>query len=97
MEDQARSLSRTQVVFDPTGTEARRFRVRTSGHVVLYGADGRLQFSGGITDARGHAGESVGRRAVLAWLRDEADRPRTAPVYGCSLFDEEGEGESWNQ
>jgi hypothetical protein len=95
----ARSLPGVEMVLDPEGALAKQFHVRTSGHVVLYGRDGRLLFSGGITDARGHAGESAGRRAVLAALRGEASERRNTPVYGCSLFGEaeegEGEGMRW--
>lgn len=100
IEKRARALPEAEVVLDPPGQEARRFHVRASGHVVLYKPDGRLLFSGGITQARGHAGDSVGRRAVLAWLRQEKAGPRTAPVFGCSLFADEGEMDaeipSWN-
>jgi hypothetical protein len=100
IERRARALPGAEVVIDPPGREARRFHVRTSGHVVLYGPDGRLLFSGGITPARGHAGDSPGRRAVLAWLRQEEAGPRFAPVYGCSLFADESEIDeevlSWN-
>jgi hypothetical protein len=101
IEAMARSLPETEVVADPVGREARRFGVRTSGHAVLYSAEGRLRFSGGITDARGHAGDSEGGRALLAWLQNDTTERRTAPVYGCSLFandgDEEMEDESWNR
>src|SRR5690349_6223255 len=95
----ARSLPAVDVVVDRGGLEARCFGVRTSGHVVLYDVHGRLRFSGGITQGRGHAGDNDGRRTVLAWLQDGVAERRTAPVYGCLLFANEGaaegEGESW--
>ena len=50
---------------DEGGDEARRFGAATSGHVMLYDAAGRLHFSGGITPARGHEGDSLGRDAVI--------------------------------
>ena len=50
---------------DEDGDEARRFGAATSGHVMLYDAAGRLHFSGGITPARGHEGDSLGRDAVI--------------------------------
>jgi len=53
------------VVIDRGGVEARRFGAATSGQALLYGADGRLAFSGGITPGRGHAGDSAGRDAIL--------------------------------
>jgi hypothetical protein len=70
---------------DKGGSEARRFGVATSGHVLLYDAHGRLTYSGGITSARGHRGENYGRDAVLAQiLGEEGDRPGY-PVFGCPL------------
>jgi hypothetical protein len=100
IEATARLLPGVEVGVDRGGREARRFGVRTSGHVLLYGADGRLRFSGGITDGRGHAGDNDGRTTVLAWLRDGVAERGTAPVYGCLLFADNGEvGEedvSWN-
>lgn len=74
------------VLRDPDGSEARRFGATTSGHVVLYGADGHLRFSGGITVARGHRGDSPGREALERALR-EGGEGGDAPVYGCALED----------
>ena len=71
---------------DRNGLEARRFGAHTSGQVLLYAVDGRLAFSGGITRARGHEGDSVGRASVLALLsRAHADAAQS-PVFGCSLL-----------
>jgi hypothetical protein len=99
IEARARALPGVKVLTDRGGREARRFGVRTSGHVVLYDMRGRLRFSGGITEGRGHAGDNDGRRTVLAWLQDGVAERRSAPVYGCLLFasegELEGEGESW--
>jgi hypothetical protein len=92
IEARAREVIGARVVTDPEGIEARRFHVRTSGHVLLYDAQGRLRFSGGITEARGHAGEGAGGQAILACLRQESTGPTTTPVYGCSLFADEDEG-----
>lgn len=101
IEEQAGSLPGAEVTTDADGTETRRFHVRTSGHLVLYGSDGRLLFSGGITQGRGHAGDSFGRRGVLALLRNEEIAPKTAPVFGCSLFgtdsELETEAKAWDQ
>jgi hypothetical protein len=75
-------------LLDQDGREAALFGARTSGHAVLYGTDGRLVFSGGLTPARGHAGASAGSRAVAAVLRAEATPQRQAAVFGCPLFDD---------
>jgi hypothetical protein len=70
---------------DRGSSEARRFGVATSGHVLLFDAQGRLTFSGGITSARGHEGDNYGRDAVLAQIMGEkGDRPGS-PVFGCPL------------
>jgi hypothetical protein len=73
---------------DDDGTLARRFGAETSGYVVLYDADGKLLFSGGITRSRGHEGESPGRQAICALLDGNSDTAAEAktPVYGCPLF-----------
>lgn len=67
------------------GSEAARFGALTSGHVVLYDADGRLAFRGGITDSRGHAGRNVGRDTVAALVDQRTGEPHDHPVYGCLL------------
>ena len=70
------------------GTERRRFGGFTSGETLLYAADGRLLFRGGITAGRGHRGESPGRSAVEAFLLDPGFAPPESPhgpVYGCPL------------
>ena len=75
---------------DGDGVEARRFGAATSGHVLLYDSSGRLRFSGGITGARGHAGDNPGKRAVLDSLLGREAGLESAPVYGCAIL-EDGE------
>jgi hypothetical protein len=70
---------------DRGGAEARRFSVATSGHVLLYDPRGRLVFSGGITAARGHAGDNCGRAAVLDRILSEEGGRAGSPVFGCPL------------
>jgi hypothetical protein len=73
------------IVRDDDGVETARFRASTSGATVLYDIEGRLLFSGGLTSARGHEGESAGLERIRSLLRTgKADRS-DAPVYGCSL------------
>lgn len=74
-----------KVVRDLDGLEARAFAAQTSGQTYLYGSDGRLIFSGGITASRGHAGENIGRTAILSLLNDQPAAIRTSSVFGCSL------------
>jgi hypothetical protein len=87
LREQAAAIPGVRLV-DDDGTLAHRLGAETSGYVVLYGADGKLQFSGGITRARGHEGDSSGRHAICALLNGDADAVAGAktPVFGCPLF-----------
>lgn len=82
----AAAIPGVEAVVDPEGAEARRFGVQTSGHVLLFGSEGALRFSGGITSARGHAGDNAGLSQVLDRLRDTTLAGATTPVFGCLLF-----------
>jgi hypothetical protein len=73
-------------VLDDGGAEAGLFRAETSGQTVLYDAAGNLLFSGGITSARGHAGDNAGRTAIVSLLTSDEAAERDTPVFGCSLF-----------
>ena len=72
-------------VLDEGGVEAARFGIRTSGATVLYDRRGRLQFSGGITPARGHEGDGPGLRRLRSWLTTGRADGKEAPVFGCAL------------
>lgn len=79
-----------RVKTDIQGTEAANFGAIASGHVVMYASDGRLVFSGGITQSRGHEGANDGRSAMIsAFSRLHALKtviePVLTPTYGCLL------------
>lgn len=76
-----------QVRVDEGALEQRLFGVATSGHTFLYDKHGALQFSGGITGARGHSGDNAGRTAILSLLRGIASDRQSTFVFGCSLLD----------
>jgi hypothetical protein len=82
------------VISDAGGIEARRFGAETSGHTFLFGADGRLLFSGGITASRGHAGGNSGESALLAAINDGSLKPARTMVFGCSLSRQPAKGDS---
>jgi hypothetical protein len=82
----ASRLPGATVLRDDEGIEARRFGAMTSGQTLLYDGGGRLVFSGGITGARGHAGENAGRNAVIALLNGRPAGQDETWVFGCSLF-----------
>jgi hypothetical protein len=75
------------VRWDVEGREARRFCARTSGQALLYDERGRLAFQGGITSARGHEGDSVGKSRLAALLSGGEADGRTSDVFGCGLVD----------
>ena len=72
---------------DEDGQEARLFHADTSGHTVLYDAQGHLVFNGGITIARGHSGDNAGRDAIMAFLQTKATDHAQTPVFGCPILD----------
>ena len=78
-------IRNVNIEYDNAGSEADRFGVTTSGHVLIYDSRGVLQFSGGITGSRGHSGDN--HNFQLAKQSAEARRPRytVTPVYGCAL------------
>jgi hypothetical protein len=82
----AAAIPGARCIPDPGGVEARRFGAMTSGHVLVYDRTGKLLFSGGITEARGHEGDNAGSDAVIGLVRGRPDRARTV-VFGCPLFE----------
>jgi hypothetical protein len=73
------------VLADVDGVAASRLGAETSGHTFLFAPDGRLLFSGGITGSRGHAGDNVGKSAIVSLLNvNRAQRNQTF-VFGCAL------------
>ena len=87
----AAAIPGVRAIRDDAGGEARRFRAATSGQTLLYDADGRLLFSGGITASRGHAGDNTGRSVIVALLTEGRGGPSETPVFGCPLRGAESE------
>ena len=81
----AEAIPGVKVIFDPNGMEARRFGAETSGHTLLFGADGHLLFSGGITASRGHAGDNAGESAIVALVNHQTPARTRTLVFGCSF------------
>jgi hypothetical protein len=84
----ASAIPGVRVIDDPRGELARAFGAQTSGHVVAYDAAGALLYSGGLTSARAHEGDSVGASALVRALA-RPSAPQKHPVFGCGLFDPE--------
>lgn len=83
----AAAIPGVSVVADHDGIEAKRFGVETSGHTMLFAADGRLLFQGGITASRGHEGDNAGENAIVALANGRAAPQSKTLVFGCSLAD----------
>lgn len=84
---EAAAIPGVTVSVDQHGVEARRFGIATSGHTLLYDRQARLQFSGGITASRGHAGDNVGRGSIVALLQQRPAARQVTSVFGCSLIE----------
>jgi hypothetical protein len=82
----ARGIPSVKVIDDIDGVEAARFGAATSGHTLLYDGGGNLRFSGGITKARGQAGDNAGRQTVLSAVDEAIQATEETPVYGCPIF-----------
>jgi hypothetical protein len=84
----AASITGVHALVDDGGAEALRFHAATSGQTILYGADGRLLFSGGITASRGHEGDNAGLSSIVSLINEGAAERTETFVFGCPLFDE---------
>jgi hypothetical protein len=84
----AAGINGVKPIVDYDGVEAHRFHAQTSGQTFLYDARGRLLFSGGITVARGHAGDNAGRSAIVSLVNAKIAEQAETPVFGCPLFDD---------
>ena len=81
----AKEVPDVSVAEDDNGHDAKAFRATTSGQVVVYDGSGRIRFSGGITDGRGHEGDNPGLSAILSLVRTGQTPLTSNPVFGCSL------------
>jgi hypothetical protein len=77
------------VSVDAEGAIARELGASVSGETLLYAADGRRAFRGGLTAARAHEGDNPGRHAVLELLAHPDLPARETPVFGCYLHGSE--------
>ncbi|HYV37200.1 MAG TPA: hypothetical protein VE988_15950 [Gemmataceae bacterium] len=81
----AKKLPGVSIHLDKDSVEGNRFGALTSGHVLLFGANGSLLFNGGITSSRGHQGETPAHEALWSLLKGDSSPLSTTPVYGCPL------------
>lgn len=74
-------------ISDVDGLVAKSFDAFTSGQTFLYDPDGKLVFSGGITPARGHEGDSPGGIAIENLSSMKKATTSCSQVFGCPLFE----------
>ena len=86
---QAMAIPGVQVHADENGARAHLLGVATSGHVLVYSGGGVCLFSGGLTDARGQSGESLGVAIVEKLISGSPVPVDNSNVFGCPLFDPE--------
>jgi hypothetical protein len=84
--ESARAIPGVSVGLDDDGKIAKAFGAETSGFTVLYDAEGKLLFRGGITASRGHSGDNAGETSIASILTGEGAVNRFTPVFGCSLL-----------
>jgi len=87
--ERARGIPGASLVIDAGGSETKRFGAITSGWALVYGVDGRLRFSGGITGGRGIEGDNTNLRAMRAAIQPAAAGDVVSAVravFGCALF-----------
>jgi hypothetical protein len=94
LSERARSIPGVWLGQDKGGREAARFSARVSGFSLLYDAEGRLLFAGGLTAMRGHEGGSLGLRQIAAAVEGRPLETRRGPTFGCALQDPAAEAGS---
>jgi hypothetical protein len=83
------AMGKVHVSDDPDGIVARRFGVHTSGQTLVYSADRRLAFNGGVTAFRGHSGDNEGRDQIVDLLLGVRQPRGKSPVFGCAIFSDQ--------
>jgi hypothetical protein len=84
----AARLPNAHVLRDPGGVETALFGARVSGTVMLFDPQGNRLYAGGVTMARGHAGDNVGLHAVTKLLVDRDAKTPSIPPFGCEVVRE---------
>lgn len=81
----------TAILLDPDGKVGKLYGAKTTPHMFLIGADGKIAYQGAIdddpsADPKGIAkAKNFVRAALDALLAGKAPEKATAPPYGCSV------------
>ncbi|MEZ6233491.1 MAG: hypothetical protein R3B68_04820 [Phycisphaerales bacterium] len=71
---------------DPGGRLAAAAGATTSGHALVSDSEGRVLYSGGLTDGRSDPGFGLSADAVLGCVRS-GEACRSRPAFGCAIHD----------
>jgi hypothetical protein len=81
---EVKELQNTRIYFDKKLTDFSLYDVETSGQSFLFDTEKNLIFKGGITESRGHLGETLSMRKIAGYLEGEKPNSITlAPTFGC--------------
>lgn len=84
----AEAMPRVHCFVDHEGAQTALFGAQTSGQAALYSHEGELLYQGGLTAARGHAGDNLGVDSIVAITQHQTPAVRRTNVFGCSLVDD---------
>jgi hypothetical protein len=76
-----------RIEIDEDGLMAKQLGLSASGQIQLFSAQGELIYNGGITAGRGHEGDNAGEQAVIDLLLKGGSDRKSAPVFGCPIFE----------
>jgi len=85
--NEAKQIPGAKLLVDVDGKTARAYGAHCSGQILMYsGQTGKLVFSGGITESRGHEGGGRGEDAIMAFARTGSCNISHTNVFGCALW-----------
>lgn len=85
--NEAKLIPNAKVIIDSDGQAAKKFGARCSGQILIYAPkSGSLVFSGGITESRGHEGESRGGDAIIEFAKTGTCSIHKTNVFGCAIW-----------
>lgn len=81
----AKKIPGVNVYIDQEAKQAKLFGGTTSGQIFLFDTIGKPVFSGGITASRGHSGDNLGKKNILALINNKSIAQTKTPFFGCLL------------
>jgi hypothetical protein len=83
----AKLIPGAKILVDTDGRAAKSYGVRCSGQVLVYASgSGKLVFSGGVTESRGHEGGSRGEDAIIEFANTGKCSIAKTNVFGCAIW-----------